>query len=131
MTRHGRNRVCILAVMLLGVEAKAAASEPRTQPYEAIAKRNVFDLKQPETARPRIEPAPIPKITLMGITTILGDKRVLLKVQMPSKPGESAKEQVFILTEGQSAGQIKILQVDEKAGSVRVNNFGTEMLLTF
>ena len=35
------------------------------------------------------------------------------------------------MSEGQRAGPIEVLQINEKAGSVKVNNSGTVMVLTF
>ena len=106
------------------------ASEPQ---YLAISERNVFGLRppptQPEATNP---PAQVQKITLTGITTILGNKRALMKV-LPAllKPGETAKELSLILTEGQRESDIEVLQIDEKVGSVIVNNSGAVMTLTF
>src|SRR5207249_3040854 len=71
-----------------------------------------------------------PKITLTGITDILGKKQALMNVAMPAKPPEPAKQQSFIIAMGQRDGDIEVLDIDEKIGSVKLNNFGTEMLLT-
>ncbi len=50
----------------------------------------------------------------------------------PGKPGEGPKsEQSYILTEGQREGDIEVIEIDEKAGSVKVNNAGTIQTLTF
>jgi hypothetical protein len=68
---------------------------------------------------------------LTGITTILGNKRALLKVQFPSKPPQPAKEQSCILSEGQRDGAIKVLQINEKTAIVKVDNSGTVMEITF
>jgi hypothetical protein len=101
--------------------------------YQAIPERNVFGLRPPPAqAQPPNTPVPLPKITLTGITTILESKRALMKVAPSgSKPGAAAAELSLILTEGQREGDIEVLQIDEKAGSVKVNNSGTVMLLTF
>jgi hypothetical protein len=99
--------------------------------YDSIVARNVFALKPPPQAPdPELNKPPPPKITPTGITTILGNKRALFKVQMPARPPEPAKEQAFILTEGQREGQIEVLEIDEKAGSIKFNNFGTIVTLT-
>jgi hypothetical protein len=95
-----------------------------------IAARNVFRLQPPRQA-PSPPPAQLPRITLVGITTILQVKRALLKVQFPAQPPEPAKEVNYILALGQREGPIEILAIEETAGSVRVNNSGTEMLLNF
>jgi hypothetical protein len=46
-------------------------------------------------------------------------------------PGPAVKEESYILTEGQRQGSVEVLNIDENAGSVRVNNSGTVMTLTF
>ena len=62
---------------------------------------------------------------LVGITTILQEKRALLKVEFPAQPSEPAKELSCIVAVGQRVGPIEILAIDETAGTVRVNNSGT------
>src|SRR5437660_1094780 len=102
----------------------AGVSGGLANPYQGIVTRNVFGLREP--LLPPDRPAqPPPKITLTGITTILGYNLAFLKAQ---KPG---KEQALMLTEGQRDGDVQVLEIDEKAGRVTVNNFGTVMTLTF
>jgi hypothetical protein len=101
-------------------------------PYAAIAERNVFNLRPPPSATPpEPPPPPVPKITLTGITTILGDKRALFKVQeQGTPPARAAKEESYILAEGQRDGDVEVLAIDEAAGAVKVNNHGTVQELT-
>lgn len=100
-------------------------------PYAAIPERNVFGLKPPPPPPDpeQNKPQP-PKITPTGITTILGKKMALFKVQMPAKPPEPAHEQSFILTEGEREGQIEVVEIDEKLGAIKFNNFGSVVSLT-
>jgi uncharacterized Fe-S cluster-containing radical SAM superfamily protein len=49
----------------------------------------------------------------------------------PAQPPDPAKEQSLMLTEGQSEAGIQVEQIDEKGGWVKVNNFGTEMVVAF
>jgi hypothetical protein len=88
---------------------------------------------KPETITKVLPPPPpaLPKIILNGITTITGHRLALLKVQFPAKPGEPAREQSLIMNEGQRDGDIELLQIDEKAGRVKVSNSGTITILTF
>jgi hypothetical protein len=100
-------------------------------PYQGIIERNVFGLRPPTpTTPPEVVAPPAPKITLTGVTTILGKKMVLFKVQSPARPPEPAKEQSFILSEGQREGQIEVLEIDEHASAIKFNNYGTVMTLT-
>src|SRR4051812_44337384 len=91
-------------------------------PYQAIVDRNVFALKPAPVAAkvdPEANKPPPPPITLTGITTILGSKRVFLTVNMPPKPPEQGKVQSFMLSEGQRDGEIEVLEIDEKNGIVK------------
>ena len=58
-----------------------------------------------------------------------GDKLALLKVSLPAMPPEPAKEIPCILAVGQREGPVGVLEIDEMAGSVKVNNSGTMMVL--
>jgi len=99
-------------------------------PYQGIVDRNVFGLKPPPAPpRPEDNKPPPPKITLTGITTILGNKRALMNVAMPPKPPDPAKQKSFILAEGQRDGDIEVLEIDETSGTVKVDDFGTVMVL--
>ena len=71
----------------------------------------------------------LPKIKLVGITTISGNKRALLKVESTrNSPGPT---QSLILGEHQKSGQVEVLEIDEKSASVRVSNSGVVTLLAF
>lgn len=138
MKRGGKMLVCVTGGLAMCMAARGVttpAKEALGNPYQSIIDRNVFSLKPPP---PPPDPAEankpqVLKITLTGITTIFGDKRVLMKTAPPpGKPGEGPKtEQSYILSEGQREGDIEVLAIDEKAGSVKVNNAGTVQTLTF
>ena len=126
---------CMVGGLAVCSLARGVTSESVDNPYQSIIDRNVFSLKPPppppdpsEVNKPQVL-----KITLTGITTILGNKRVLMKTAPPpGKPGEAPKtEQSYILTEGQREGDIEVIAIDDKAGSVKVNNGGTVQTLTF
>jgi len=104
-----------------------------TNRFPAIPERNAFGLKPaPAIDAPPPSPPSIPRLILTGITTVLGNKLVLMKAVPPGNaPGQAAKEESLMLTEGQRQGNVEVLNIDEKAGSVRVNNSGTIMTLTF
>lgn len=101
-----------------------------SEPYGQIAARNLFGLHDPIPVQtPHVEPA-LPKVFLNGVAT-LGGKLAFLKVQYPPKPGQQQGEQSLILSEGQREGGIEMLEINEKAGTIRVNNSGTEMTIGF
>jgi hypothetical protein len=123
---------CIAGALTLWTAANALAVQSAGSPYQGIVDRNVFGLKpppNPEYSKP--PPPPPPSIKLQCITTILGNKRALMKIMMPGRPGVKAEEQSFILAEGQRDGEIEVLEIDDKAGTVKVNNFGTITNLNF
>jgi hypothetical protein len=102
--------------------------------YNGIVDRNVFGLKPPTPPPdPNANKAPEKPstITLTGITTILGNKRALLKVAIPARPPEPAKDENYMLTEGQRDGNVEVLEINERTGSVKVSNAGEISTLTF
>jgi len=120
---------CVLATFVGCAGAKGLVAD---SPYGAISSQNIFKLKptaKPEEVKPAAPPAP--KVTLTGITTIFGNKRALFKVQMPPRPPEPAKEQSFILAEGQRDGDVEVLEIDEKNNTVKLDDFGTVMTVNF
>ncbi len=138
MKHRGKMLVCVVGGLAFCTAAPAVpvdTSETSDNPYQSIVDRNVFSLKPPAPpADPtEVNKPTVVKITLTGITTILGNKRVLMKTAPPpGKPGEGPKsEQSYILTEGQREGDIEVIEIDEKGGSVKVNNGGTLQTLTF
>src|SRR5260221_849290 len=104
MKHGGKMLVCIVGGLAFSTAAPAVpvdTSETSDNPYQSIVDRNVFSLKPPA---PPADPAEVNKptvvkITLTGVTTILGNKRVLMKTAPPpGKPGEGPKN-------GRHAGQ--------------------------
>ena len=125
--------ILALASLLSCAEIFAITPDSSADRYKSIPDQNAFRLKPPPPVEPQTPAlAPLPKLILTGITTILGNKRVLLKaLPATNAPGQQAKEESLILTEGQREGNVEVLNIDENAGSVRVNNSGTIMTLTF
>jgi hypothetical protein len=132
--KHGEKMLgCILAAFALCAAANAVTADSSGSPYQSVVERNVFGLKPPPPPPdPEANKPPPPKMFLQGITTFGGIKRALLKTQMPAKPGEPPKgEQSFVLAEGQRDGDIEVLEIDAKGGTVKVNDFGTIATLDF
>ncbi len=128
MRRVRKSFLYAAAALMAMTAVKAAAPDVATSPYQGIVERNVFGLKPPPNPEDNLPaPEPPPKLLLTGITTILGNKRALLTTQAaPNKPAES-----LMLTEGQRDGEIEVLQIDENAGTVKVNNHGVTQTLDF
>jgi hypothetical protein len=62
---------------------------------------------------------------LQGITSILGRRQVLFKMQR-----QGGKEESYVLNEGEREGDLEVLAIDEVAGSIKFNNQGTIQTLT-
>jgi hypothetical protein len=136
--KHGGTMLVWLAGSLaLGTAATTSPADAPQNPYQAVVERNVFGLKPPPPPPdPEANKPPLPKITLTGIITVGGTKRALMKtpppVGAPAKPGEPPKtEQSYILSVDEREGDLQVLEIDEKAGSVKVNYGGNVTELTF
>lgn len=117
---------CILSTFILCTAAVAVGLDSEN-PYQGIVDRNVFGLKPPAPpGKPEEKKVDLPPITLTGITTILNNKRALMNIQPPGKPLQS-----FILAEGQRDGDLEVLEIDEKSGTVKVNQSGTVLSVNF
>lgn len=123
--KHRFGTLALLVCWMMSTVKPASASNP----YSAICQRNAFRLKPRLPAVLEPAHAPFPKILLTGITTILRGKRALLKIQFPGKPPD--KTESYILTEGQKAGQLEVLQINDRAAQVVVDYSGTITNLTF
>jgi hypothetical protein len=110
--------------------ATALVADVSAGPYQAITSRNVFGLTAARTEPPEPPRAPLPKVDLVGISTF-GGKSALLNVHLPADPPEPARLLACILKVGQREGPITVLEIDEVAGSVKVDNAGTVMLVVF
>lgn len=115
-------------------EDSTTATDTMDNPYQAIVDRNVFGLRPPPPP-PTNEPVKPPpsKLTLTGITTLLGRKLAFMETPPSApKPGESPKgKNYFMMTEGQSEGDLEVLQIDERSGTVKVKYAGTVSTLDF
>jgi hypothetical protein len=130
MRHREKLKTWLWSSLVLCLGATALVADTPEHAYAGIAVGNVFRLRPPPRQEAGAPPAPLPGVTPVGVTTILGDKRVLLKVHIPARPPEPVKELSCILTVGQRVGPIEILEIDETAGSVKVNNSGTVVVLT-
>jgi hypothetical protein len=129
MKRIGKVLICFLSGLAFCQIAKAVNPDAPANPYAMIVQRNAFSLVTP---LPKSElPRPITKITLTGTTSILGDCCALLKAQLPAIPPESPQELSLILSEGQQEKNIRVLEINEKAGTVKVDDYGTIVVLAF
>lgn len=130
MKSGGVLKVCAFIGALLSAGALAATTG-LGGPYDSIVDRNVFNLHPPAPpvdSKTLTPPTPPPKLTLTGITTILG-KKVTFLTMPASKPGQPPES--LMLAEGQAQNEVEIKNIDEKAGVVKVLNHGDEQTLDF
>src|SRR5215471_19068294 len=112
-----------LSGLLFCVGARAIVADS-ANPYQGIVDRNVFGLN-PTPPQQKAEPdkPPAPKVTLNGITTLLGRPRAFMSIQMPARPPEPSKPQSFMLQPGQRDGEVEVIEINEKldGGTVKVS----------
>lgn len=127
----GEGGFCCVWVPLVGAIVLCAnVAWAQTNPFQDILTRNVFGLVPvPPQAKPPDQP--LPKITLTGITTVTGVARALLK--MPPVPGAAgpAGERFFNLRLGERDGDLEVLEINEKSGTVVVAYTGRMLTLGF
>ena len=102
-------------------------------PYAPIVARNIFGLL-PIPTNPPVDPnaalaTPPPKITPNGTMTLFGVPQALFKVAWPPAGGQPAKEQSYVLAEGESQDNIEVTKIDQAAGVITFNNNGTVQVL--
>ena len=117
--------VCLASGLVLNAGARADDVVLPNNPYAPIVVRNVFGLNPPQPVDTNAPQADLPKITPNGIMSIFGQLQVLFKVAGTAKPGQPAKDESYILSEGQRQDEIEVIQIDEKASLVTFNNHGT------
>lgn len=125
--KHARIALGSIAACLLLCAGAYGNTESSANPYQGIVDRNVFGLRPPPPP-PSNEPVrpPAPAVALTGITTISGKKLAFMNIQVPPKAGETAKPgpQSFMLGEGEREGEIEVLEIDDKGGTVKLNDYG-------
>ena len=110
----------------------SASALTEANPYSKIIGRNTFALKAPPPPPAPLvaPPAPPPKVSLQGISTILGRAQALLKVKIDPKPSEPAKELSLVMDVGQREGDVEVLSIDPATGTVNLSNQGTPLTLS-
>ena len=114
--------VAITFACVMDVFANSGASSGN--PYGQIMARNVFALGTSVSSVPSTPAEPLPTITPNGIMSVFGSAQTLFKVT-GNQPGQPAGEKSYILGEGQSEDDIKVVRIDGKNAVVTFNNHGT------
>jgi hypothetical protein len=114
----------MLGCLLTFQEAHALAPDIAANPFQNIVLANVFRLREPPLPiKPVAAKLPLPPLKLTGILGF-GKTRALLEGWLPAK-------QFFSLAQGERDGDIEVLRIDQKTGSVEVRIFGTVTNLSF
>ena len=108
--------------------APATSSAVADSPYATIVARNMFGLvpipvHDPKDDLPPVDPPP--KITPNGIMTIFGKEQALFKVANKPKPGQPAKEDAYVLAEGEREDDITVVKINSVEGTITFDNHGT------
>jgi hypothetical protein len=124
--------LCLAGVLAATATSRADDAGLAGNPYAIVAARNIFGLNPPKPVDPHAgdEVNPPPKITLNGITDILGELQVLFKVANPAKGSKPAADQDYMLSEGQSQDDIEVVMINQQAGIVTFKNHGETQDLT-
>ncbi|MGA2245120.1 MAG: hypothetical protein ABSH48_08985 [Verrucomicrobiota bacterium] len=111
----------------------AAAAAPSLAPggdapYAGIVARNMFRLvpippPDPHAGEPLIDPPP--RITPTGIMTIFGRDQALFTAAPKAKAGQPAKDDAYVLAEGERQDDIEVVKINHEAGLITFNNHGT------
>jgi hypothetical protein len=121
----------LFSLVITGLLVSAAATRAddlaaASNPYASLVQRNVFGLV-PIPDKPAVEPPPVEppvKITLTGIMNIFGKFQAIFKTPGAAKPGLPAKEESYVLTEGERQDDIEVKKINDTAGVVTFDNHG-------
>jgi len=123
MKRGWKIAIWLAGGLVLSAGAQADIVASAGNPYGPIMTRNIFGLNPVQATETATDPPP--KITLNGIMSIFGKAQALYKVAGTGKPGQAAKDQSYILSEGQRQDDIEVTHIDDHANLVTFNNHGT------
>ena len=115
----------MLGCLLTFREAYALAPDLAGDPFQDIVLANVFRLQPPTVKPPEpVKVTPLPPIALTGILDGFNRKLAFLEAILPVMPPNQAKPSFLTLAEGELAGEIQVLRIDVKAGTVTVKLCG-------
>jgi hypothetical protein len=113
-------------LLVLGVTRSFADEDTKSNPYESIAARNPFQLRDPpqapdpnELAKP--PPPPLATVEVTGVMNMLSKKMALLEIV----PGPGKPPLKRTLQEGERDDAVEVLFIDVENGEVKINNGGS------
>ena len=120
----------IAAIFVTGMAVVAACALAQPNPYETIASRNVFALKEP--VQPPVVPPEPPQATdnsQLMLTGIVDFRRLQCALITSTERGKTPR--LYTLSMGQKEDNLQVLAIDAEAATVRVLHGSTEVLLSF
>ena len=124
--------VLALAVLFLATTSRAEVAELADAPYASIVDRNAFGLRPVPVAPPVQDTNPPPvkvDLKLTGITKTSRGKKAWLMI--PAQPGKNPEPEYLSLLEGQTDGDVEVMEIDQEGRTVKVKNAGTIVMLNF
>lgn len=118
----------IIGGLLLSTSAPSQDTNLPDGPYSSIVARNMFGLVPIPPVDPHAgdpPPDPPPKITPTGHMTLFGREQALFKVGNIARPGQPAREEAYVLSEGERQDDIEVVKIDPVDGIITFNNHGT------
>ena len=126
--------------LLLAAAGQADVSSPSNTIYRVIVDRNPFGLKPLPTnavgSGAVATPPPVPtNIKLAGITAdSMGKRAWIVFTPPPPRPGVPATNNApvhYALREGDVQGDVRVVEIDARASTVRIVNAGQTAMLDF
>jgi len=118
--------------ILLAVTARADVTERAVNPYHVIIDRNPFGLRPPPappTNAPPTTPPVVVTVKFTGITSDSTGRKAWLVI--PPQPNKNPNPQYLSIAEHEKQGDIEVLDIDEKEGTVKILNAGQAFELNF
>jgi hypothetical protein len=130
MSQVKRASIVAIGLVLAAGSMRADITELKDNPYKVILDRNPFGLR-PAPQQPDLPPTNAPKaeVKFTGITGVGSSKRAWLMI--PTGPGRTQIKYLNNLAEGDSDGDIKVVEINEKETTVKILNAGTPLTLNF
>jgi hypothetical protein len=126
MKRTGNKTGCAGFFLAMAASVMVMNAAGSDNSYQSIASHGSFDLRPVPAAAVQNLQTP-PEVVLNGITTIFGDKRALFKV-LDAPPAHTSRS--YFLSEGERNGDVELLAVDVKAGTIKVIDQGIVQVIT-
>ena len=119
--------ICVAGWLVWCLAAHANEPVQTTNPYAAIAARNIFGLESSPPPPPVVSSVEmLPKLLPNGIITVFGRAQVLFIVEAGQTPlCNRAEKTCYIMGEGEHLDGVQVMHIDVLNGVVTFNNHGT------